>query len=132
MSRREVTYDGVSFAPGARFRVVGAGAYLDGLQPFGSHAGAWSGWKQELHVGDIITCTGFGPGFGSDPGYGVEFTTEKAKADNAIHCDFRPMTGGMWNYHPFPGYLIPVPDRAAPESVDTAEASFVEERGSNG
>jgi len=125
-----VTYDGTLFSVGRQFRVVGVGAYLTGMAPLRDMPGVWEGWRQNLQVGDIIICTGFGAGFGSDPGYGVEWTTEKARHDGAFNLEFRPTTGGMWSYHPFPGYLVPVPDREAPESHDTAEASFVEE--SNG
>lgn len=130
MTRTAVNYDGLEYAPGAMFRVTGTGAYLSGMKPYEGHASTWEGWKQPLSVGDVITCTGHGPGFGADPGYGVEFTTQKAQMVGAVHCEFHPQVGGMWAYHPFPGYLVPVrPDsQSETESHDTAEASYIEEQ----
>lgn len=97
MERTVVSYDGVMFAPGGRFRVVRTGARLVGWQ---SMHGGFRGWVQELEVGDEIVCTGYGPGMGSDPGYGVEFTSEKSMADRASKCEFWPTVGGTWAYHP--------------------------------
>lgn len=102
------TIDGVTYAPGAKFRVVGRGARLSGWTPAGP--GAYDGWGQRLNPGDVIECTGHGPGFGSDPGHGVEWTSEQAKEAGAHSIDFWPNEGGMWNYHPAPGFLEPVVD----------------------
>jgi hypothetical protein len=106
MTRREMTaLDGTVYAPGARFLVVRVGARLEGWVPV---PGAVGGWDQSLSVGDTLTCTGFGPGMGADPGYGVEFTSAESEAASAFHCDFRPSVGGTWRYHPAPGYLEPI------------------------
>ena len=109
--RSTVAYDGVIFAPGATFRVVRDGLSLSGMVYAGRSA--WGGWKQDLHVGDTLTCTGFGRGWGGDPGYGVEFTTEASQTAGATHCDAHPAAGGVWSYHPAPGYLEPMPDEGA-------------------
>lgn len=98
--------DGTTYAPGARFRVIKAGARLHGWTPV---RGGANGWSQELAVGDVITCTGFGPGMGSDPGHGVEFTSDAVTADGAFHVDFFPQVGGIWAYRPAPGYLEAIP-----------------------
>jgi hypothetical protein len=49
-----------------------------------------------------------GEGMGSDPGFGVEFTTEQSLAARASHCDIYPFVGGLWAYRPPPGYLEPL------------------------
>jgi hypothetical protein len=107
MTRRGATTaaDGTTYTPGATFRVVRAGAQLTGWVAV---PGASQGWVQALAVGDVLTCTGFGPGIGADPGFGVEFTTDRSEAAGAFHCEFRPSTGGACSYHPAPGYLEPV------------------------
>jgi hypothetical protein len=104
--RTTVTYDGVAYAPGRRFRVAREGLRLSGMVPSGPSA--WSGWAQELHPGDIVTCTGYGPGWGSDPGYGVEFATEQSRSAHAGGCEIRPSVGGVFAYRPPPGALVPV------------------------
>lgn len=108
--RRAVTYEGIEYAPGRKYRVRVTGAWLDGMITAGPSA--WQGWRQDLQPGDILTCTGYGPGFGSDPGFGVEFTSEQSEIDEAFHCEVRPMAGGIWNYHPAPGVVEPVPEEA--------------------
>jgi hypothetical protein len=96
--------DGVTYAPGARFRVIGDGATLDGLEPM---PGGYQSWRQPLRPGDVLTCTGYGPSYGGDPGYGVEFTSAESEAAGACHCKVRPMAGGMFDYHPAPGLIEP-------------------------
>lgn len=107
-TRRSVTFDGVDYAIGARFEVVRDGLWIDGMI-----AGAWPNshqmWRQSLEVGDVLTCLGYGPGFGSDPGYGVEFDTEKSRAAGAYNCDVHPPIGGIFAYRPSPGALRPLP-----------------------
>ena len=95
--RRAATYDGLSYASGRRFRVITEGAALNGHTPAPSGA---RGWQQKLQPGDILTCTGYGPGFGADPGYGVGFTSPAAEAAGAFCCDIWPMAGGSIDYHP--------------------------------
>jgi hypothetical protein len=69
--------------------------------------GGYRGWSQQLRPGDLLTCTGYGPGFGGDPGYGVEFTSAAAEAAGASHCEVRPSAGGVFDYRPAPGLLEP-------------------------
>lgn len=112
MNRRAVTYDGVTYAPGRQFRVTRRGVKLTGMTPDGP--GAFRGWGQDLNPGDVVTCTGFGPGWGSDPGYGVGFTTPESLAAHAGHCEIHPMAGGMWGFRPHPLVLEPVDDPGEP------------------
>jgi hypothetical protein len=88
------------YRAGMKFRVIKEGCELSGWKSGGP---SWfSGWRQVLHIGDVIEVQSVGAGFGSDPGYGVHF-----KAD-AIYAEFHPSTGGMWAYQPAPGYLEPL------------------------
>lgn len=103
--RRAITLDGVEYVPGKRFRIIREGCSLHGMVPMPQWSNAWAGWKQELHVGDIIECTGFGPGWGADPGYGIEFTSEVAKEAAASHATFFPDTGVPFAYRPQTGYM---------------------------
>jgi hypothetical protein len=103
--RTTQTYDGVEYAPGRRFRVVREGLKLTGWQP---KPGYQQGWGQDLHVGDVITCLGWGPGWGSDPGYGIEWTSEEAEKVRANSLDTWPSVGGAWGYRPPVGYLEPI------------------------
>ena len=107
--RRSVTYDDVVYAPGSQFRVVREGARLSGWQPMGI-GNAQRGWARDLHVGDVIVCAGFGPGWGSDPGFGIEFTDPERGL-----VEFWPVTGGVFAYRPAPGYLVPV-NEGAPDA----------------
>lgn len=107
-ARNEVTIDDVTYKPGGKFRVIAEGATLNGWAPHPT--GGHVGWRQELHVGDVITCTGFGPGWGGDPGYGVEFTSEQSTAARASHCDVFPSSGSVFRFHPAAGYLEPIDD----------------------
>ena len=99
------TLDGIEYAPGAQFRVIKEGTRLIGMVPIAPHT--QQGWGQALKSGDIVTCTGFGPGWGSDPGYGVEFTTPESITAHAGSCQLIPSTGGMWAERPAPGILEP-------------------------
>jgi hypothetical protein len=100
--RRTVTYDGIEYAPGRRFRVIRDGLKLTGMV-HGENPGSFRGWSQQLNTGDIITCTGFGPGLGGDPGYGVEWTTPEAEAAGAVHVDMKPQFFVPFGYRPHPG-----------------------------
>jgi hypothetical protein len=102
--RRAVTYDGVTYAPGGQFRVISERATLDGWvpEPHGSR-----GWRQRLRRGDLLTCTGYGPGIGADPGYGVEFTSPEAETAGAFHCLVQPTTGEIFSYRPATGLIEP-------------------------
>lgn len=103
--RRTTTLDGTGYAPGRRFRVIREGLILSGMVP--AAPSAWDGWSQRLHPGDIVTCTGYGPGFGGDPGYGVEFTTPESLQARAGNCTISPSTGGAFGCRPVPGALEP-------------------------
>lgn len=103
--RNAITIDGTEYAPGKRFRVISSGAVLSGMVSDARWANAYGGWQQKLEPGDIVTCTGFGPGFGSDPGYGVEFETRQSLEARAMNCDISPSAGGIWQYHPASGLL---------------------------
>lgn len=104
-SRRAVTYDGITYAPGARFTVAVDGARLSGWQCDGPSA--WRGWSQPLSRGDVLTCTGYGSGLGADPGYGVEFTSAASEAAGAFHCEVLPGVFSPVAYRPVPGVLAP-------------------------
>lgn len=114
--RTERTLDGLRYAPGTRFRITKEGARLHGFTPSGPSS--FDGWTQQLHIGDVLTCTGFGPGWGGDPGYGIEFSTERSRADGALHCDVSPRRGGVWNYRPDPSFL---------QAVDTTDTTHTPE-----
>lgn len=98
--RRTMTFDGVEYAVGSKFKVVRTGGYLIGWKH--DSLGA-IGWSQRLAVGEVIVCDGAGFGFGSDPGYGIEFQN-----DEVGRACFHPTVGGSFNYRPQPGYLEPV------------------------
>jgi hypothetical protein len=98
--RTPARFDGIDYAPGRKFRVIREGLTLTGHTAI---IGGAQGWEQVLHIGDILTCTGYGPGSGGDPGYGVEFTSEHSEAARAFHCDIWPMYGGEFGYRPPPG-----------------------------
>lgn len=102
--RSTATLDGVEYAPGRKFKVTRAGCELSGMKPDGPYS--WRGYKRPLEVGEVITCAGFGAGFGGDPGYGVEFYEAGVGT-----CEFRPSTGSMWTYRPQPGCLEPIEEK---------------------
>ena len=89
------------YPAGKKFRVTQEGAALSGWKVGGPSW--WTGARRVLHVGDVIETSGFGAGFGSDPGYGVHFKDpEMGKAE------FYPSQGGMFSYEPADGYLEPL------------------------
>jgi hypothetical protein len=90
------------YPAGRKFRVVREGGYLFGMAPLGS-TGGFTGTRRDLHVGDVIETTGFGAGWGSDPGYGIHFKDAEAR-----WAEFKPSTGGAFAYQPAPGYLEPL------------------------
>jgi len=102
--RSTASYDGITYAPGTRFRVVREGLTLHGLT---AEASAYRGWSQKLSPGDVLTCTGYGPGWGGDPGYGIEFTTSESIAAGAINCDVMPSVGGRYAFRPPAGSVEP-------------------------
>jgi hypothetical protein len=99
--RAEQVLDGVTWAPDQEYRVVKEGAYLTGWKSSGTSS--WGSWRRDLEVGEVIVCAGFGAGFGSDPGFGVEFRDPEVGL-----TEFHPWVGGAFNYRPEPGYLEPV------------------------
>lgn len=90
------------YPAGKKFRVTKEGARLHGWKPSGSYS--MRSTSIDLAVGDVIESLGYGPGMGSDPGYGVHWK------GNAAHLMFSPMQGGAFAYHPADGYLEPVED----------------------
>lgn len=94
---------GVVYAPGAKFKVVSEGVYVSGMKPDHRWSNTWGGYREDLPVGTVIECNGFGPGWGSDPGYGIEW-----KIEGVDHVEVRPAIGGVWAYRPAPGLLEPV------------------------
>ena len=84
------------FAAGKKFRVIREGARLHGWT---HHPGYHTGTAIDLKVGDVIESLGYGPGIGSDPGYGIHW-----KGD-AAYLQFSPSTGGAWAYHPAEGWV---------------------------
>jgi hypothetical protein len=105
--RQARTFDGVDYVPGAKYEVLVPGLRLSGWIPI--HGGA-QGWGQQLQPGDVITCLGYGPGWGSDPGYGIEWTSEAAKAAHAYSLDIWPTAGGAFDYRPPAGSVRRLPE----------------------
>jgi hypothetical protein len=119
MSRATRTYDGFEYRPGARFRVLKEGCWLSGMV---AKQGYHVGERLDLRVGDVIVCEGFGAGWGSDPGFGVHWTVK-----GMSFVMFYPSVGGAFGFRPDPECIDTV-DESVTESVDTAEASFIDER----
>lgn len=109
--RSDRTVDGVEYKVGAKFRVIRGGARLSGFKPIAPYT--QQGWRQDLAVGDVIECTGYGPGWGSDPGYGIGFTSEQSLAEHVNAVDFWPSAGGPFSFRPAPGYLESVEETGA-------------------
>ena len=103
------TFDGVTYAPGKKFRVVQP-ARLEGQVPHPKFPGSWTGWKQVLMPGDVVECRGYRPGWGSDPGYGIHWTSERARSACASFVELRPGTGTIFSFRPEPGLLEPIAD----------------------
>jgi hypothetical protein len=113
--RSAATFDGIDYAPGRKFRVTREGLTLTG---YTAVRGGADGWEQVLHAGDILTCTGYGPGSGGDPGYGVEFTSRQSETARAFHCAIWPMTGSVFEYRPPAGFLEPADDDSGAAAAD--------------
>lgn len=113
MTRIAQNLSGIEYTPGARFTVIAEGARLTGWAPIQDASESWS---QQLHVGDILECTGFGfgDGRGFTPGFGIEWSSDAAHAARAFHVTFSPGQGGTWAHHPVDGFLV---------RADIAEAS---------
>ena len=88
------------YPAGKKFRVVAEGAHLTGWKPSGPYS--FTGARRVLHVGDIVETSGFGRGFGSDPGFGVHF-----KDAEIGKTEFWPSQGGVFSYEPADGFLEP-------------------------
>jgi hypothetical protein len=98
----------MKYENGKRYRVVRDGASLSGMVAIGS--GAWRGWSRKLAVGEILTCTGYRRGWGSDPITEVTFDDAQAKAARAGFVAFEPSRWGT----PVAGYIEPVDQPATP------------------
>lgn len=112
--QRTAVIDGVVYAPGAAFRVTSESAVLSGSVP--GPDGALSDWEQALRPGDLLTCTGDGPGLGSDPGCTIGFTSAESERAGAFHCELGPAAGGPFTARPAPGLAVPAHDAPAPET----------------
>lgn len=88
------------FCEGRKFRVIKAGAKLQGMQPV---RGGQQGWAQSLAVGTILTCAGKSMTFGDGVPI-VKWTDENGKF-LANDCEFKPSLGGMWSSYPNPEFL---------------------------
>jgi hypothetical protein len=105
------------YPAGARFRVV-HDANIDGMRPIGPNA--HTGWRKRLIPGDVLTCDGYGPGFGSDPGYGVHWCA--CNGEPCVMGEFYPSAGGPFAYQPKPGFVAMMPpDSAAVALCQTGE-----------
>lgn len=80
------------YAPGARFVVAREWCWLDGMQPAGR--GAFTGWRRDLHIGDVIEVATIGMTFG-DGVPAIKWGDENGEW-LASDCTFRPVQGGMW------------------------------------
>jgi len=121
--RTACTFDGVLYAPGRRFRVVAEGVRLSGLVPV---AGGGRGWSGELPVGTVVTCLGYGPGWGSDPGSGVEFSSEAGLHAGAAGGALHPGTGTAFDRRPAPGLLEALPEAEQDLEHEMAAAAEAE------
>ena len=91
---------------GARFVVVAEGGSLRGMTPCGP--GVTTTDRVELEVGDVLTCIGHGPGWGSDPGYGYRWRPEGRWA-HMSHIQFSPAPFSIWSFGvPYVGYIEPI------------------------
>lgn len=92
----------MNYEKGRRYRVVRAGARLRGMQPAGR--GCQRGWRKDLAVGEILTCSGTSMTFG-DGVPALKWADEDGKW-LANDCIFDPVAGGMWSgQKPVEGYL---------------------------
>lgn len=90
------------YESGKKYRVIKEGARLSGMKPTAPYC--QTGWRQDLHVGDVLTCAGRS----MTSGDGVPALKWK-DADGewlANDCLFHPVQGGMWSGQvPVDGYL---------------------------
>jgi hypothetical protein len=89
------------FKEGQKWRVIKAGAQLQGMQPVDRYA--QQGWSMKLAVGTVLTCAGSKWTFGD----GVPVIKWLDENGNylANDCEFHPAVGGMWASAPADGYL---------------------------
>lgn len=109
-ARTAQVYDGTPYVPGALYEVQQA-CRLSGWVPA---RGGHNGWAQRLTPGDVVECRGYGPGFGSDPGYGIEWVSEQSRAVHASACDIWPQVGGAFAYRPRPGLVAVLLNQSCP------------------
>lgn len=98
------TFDEVNYEPGRQFKVIES-CRAAGWTP--ARAGA-DGWGQQLEPGAIVTCLGYGPDIGGDPGYGIHWQTDESKAAGAFAVWIGTQVGTPFTFRPRPGTLEPV------------------------
>lgn len=119
------SYDGIDYVPGRKFRVVAEGVRLVGWTAI---QGGARGWSEALPVGAVVTCKGYGASMGSDPGYGIEFTSDAAQEAGAFHIELHPSDGGMWNFHPRTGILEALPEAEQDTEREMAAAKAAHDK----
>lgn len=93
------------FPKGARFKVVREGAYLSGLRLMvEQRSNGRIGIRRDLELGDVIVSRGFGPDWGSDPGYGIHFDWP-GDEQHVDYTEFKPGQGALFGFGPADGYL---------------------------
>jgi hypothetical protein len=105
MSDTAIVLTHQDFRAGRKFRVIKAGASIDGMVPIAPYC--QQGFRKPLPVGTILTCRGSGMTFGD----GVPAVKWADEHDQWICNDavFEPTKGGMWGGQlPADGYVEPV------------------------
>jgi hypothetical protein len=90
------------FVRGERYTVVKDGGYLRGFRP--TSPGVETLWRQNLWVGDVITCAG--SAFTAGDGVPVVHWLDAEGEHLANDCEFLPDDGRMWGSLPAEGFLV--------------------------
>jgi len=92
------------YAKGGRYRIIKDGARLWGWKPI---TGGWQGWGRAVPVGEVLTCKGWRPGMGSDPGPDIVQWEDPV----GTFVEFHPSAGKGWFTRPDDSYLELVTDQ---------------------
>lgn len=111
-------FDGIPYVPGALYEVRSP-CRLSGWTPV---QGGHQGWGLRLEPGHLLTCRGYGPGWGSDPGFGIEWTCEEARAVHASACELSPSVGGAFAYRPAIGLVAVLENSECPQCHSSINA----------